>query len=189
MSVLQDLSSEHAAFTRLIERLEASAAADEMTARRDIRPTILILLSALDVHEEIEDAVFGDSSYAASKDAKLIIDRVERQHQTIADLRLAILAAIGSSDAVGIQRLKSLVSRIASALRSHFKTEEELLWPHYEKFYGSLDESRRRRIEERIKAVETDIAVNGAAISRNIEARKHAPSRPNLARLPSAELW
>ena len=78
---------------------------------------------------------------------------------------------IGSSGAFPIQRLKPLVNRLANALRAHFQTEEERLWPHYETFCGSLSESARRRIEEGIEALEGDVAANNEAITRHLEAK------------------
>jgi hemerythrin superfamily protein len=125
----------------------------------------------MDIHEEVEEAVFGNPSYASREDSKPIIREIELQHRTVDRLRLEFLAAIGSSGAFPIQRLKSLVSQFANVLRAHFKTEEERLWPHYEEFCGSLSESDRRRIEEGIEALEGDIVANNAAISRHLEAK------------------
>jgi iron-sulfur cluster repair protein YtfE (RIC family) len=172
VSVIQGLRREHADFTKLIKRLEASATGDSSTARREVRNTLLILVSALDKHEKVEDVVFGNPSYASREDAKRIIDQVEFQHQKIQELRLEFLEAIISSDAVPIQRLQFLVSRMADSLRMHFKTEEECLWPHYENFSRSLDASIRRRLDQSVKTLESDIAANSAAIADYLETRK-----------------
>jgi iron-sulfur cluster repair protein YtfE (RIC family) len=172
MNVIRGLAREHAAFTKLIERLEAGAAGDEKTARREVRNTLLILLSALDKHEKVEDVVFGNPSYASSEEAKRILEEVESQHQELQELRLEFLEAATSSDAVPMQRLKFLVSRMADGLRMHFKTEEERLWPHYENFSRSLDASIRSRIERSVKDLESDIAANSAEISDYLHARE-----------------
>jgi hemerythrin superfamily protein len=125
----------------------------------------------MDIHEEVEEAVFGNPSYASREDARPILREIELQHKTVDRLRLEFLAAIGSSGAFPIQRLKSLVNQLANALRAHFKTEEERLWPHSEGFCGSLSEAARRRVEEGIEALEGDIAANNAAISRHLETK------------------
>jgi len=172
MSVIRGLAREHAAFTQLIKRLEASAVGDEKAARRDVRNTLLILLSALDKHEKVEDIVFGNPSYASREDAKRIIDQVEFQHQEIQELRLEFSDSIAFSGVVPIQRLQFLVKRMADSLRVHFKTEEECLWPHYENFSRSLDISIRRRLDQSVKALESDIVANSMAISEYLEGRK-----------------
>jgi hypothetical protein len=172
MSVIRGLAREHAAFAKLIERLEASAAGDEQAARRDVRNTLLILLSALDKHEKAEDVVFGQPGYAFREDAKLILDAVASQHRRFQELRLEFLETVTSSEDVPLQRLRFLVKRMAETLRAHFKTEEERLWPHYEKYSRSLDASIRRRLELSVKAVDNEIAANRAAVSQYLEARK-----------------
>jgi len=172
MSVLIGLAREHAAFAKLINRLEACAAGDEKAARRDVRNTLLILLSALDKHEKAEDVVFGHPGYASHSDAKLILDLVALQHRMFQELRQEFLETVTSTDGVPLQRLQFLVKRMAETLRAHFKTEEESLWPHYEKYRRSLDASLRRRLELSVKAVESDIAANSASVSQYLEARK-----------------
>jgi hypothetical protein len=54
--------------------------------------------------------------------------------------------------------------KVEDSLRTHFKTEKESLWPHYENFSRSLDVSIRRRLDQSVKALESDIAANGLSI-------------------------
>ena len=147
-------------------------AGDETTARREARNALLILLSALDKHEKVEDAVFGDPCFASGEDAARIVDQVESQHQRILALRLECLEAIAASDAAPIQRLEFLERRIADSLRTHFQNEEERLWPRYENVGRSCDALIRRRLARSVKAVESHIAATSAAISEYLEARR-----------------
>ncbi|MFI5345530.1 MAG: hemerythrin domain-containing protein [Elusimicrobiota bacterium] len=170
--MIQSLTREHVIFAQLLERLESVAAGDEKTARRDVRNTLLILLSALDRHEKTEDIVFGNPSYASREDAHLILDQVAEQHQRIQELRLEFLQTSVSSDSVPMARLKLLVDRMAESLRAHFRTEEETLWPHYENFSRSLDASIRRRLDESVKALENDIASNSESLTQYLQSKK-----------------
>lgn len=172
MNVIRGLAREHAAFMFPIKRLEASIAGDEATARRETRNALLILLSALDKHERVEDAVFGDPCFASRKDAARIIGQVALQHRKIRNLRAELREAITASDTVPIQRLEFMERRIADSLRAQFETEEERLWPHYKKVRRSCDASIRRRLERIVKAVESDIAASSAAISDYLEASR-----------------
>ncbi len=172
MSVLAGLAREHAIFKKLLERLEASAARDEATARRDVRKTLLILVSALDKHEKVENLVFGDPSYASREGAKLIVDQVGRQHQELSDLRLEFLEATSASEAAPLALLKRLVSLMAEGMRAHFRTEEEVLWPHYEDFSRSLDAAIRFKIERSVQDLERAVDANSAEISDYLETKK-----------------
>ena len=172
MNVIRGLAREHAAFVLPIKRLETSLAGDEATARREMRNALLILLSALDKHERVEDAVFGDPCFASHEDAARIIDQIELQHRRIRDMRIELRAAIIASDTVPIQRLEFMERRISDSLRAQFETEEESLWPHYKKVRRSCDALIRRRLERLVKAVESDIAASSAAISEYLEGRR-----------------
>ena len=172
MSVLLDLAREHADFSRLIKRLEASAAGGEIKARRDVRAALLILLSALKEHQKVEDVVFGDPRYASKEEAKLVLDQAEVQHQEIQELRLEFAAAVASSDSLPIERLKFLASRMADALRALFKIEEECLWPHYRNSNRSLDAAIRRRVYRSVRALESGIAADSAALADDRRTRK-----------------
>jgi hypothetical protein len=172
MNVIRGLAREHAAFAYPLKRLEMSAAGDEATARREARNALLILLSALEKHEMVEVAVFGDPCFASGEDAARIANQVELQHQRIRELRLEFMEAIAASDAVPIQRLEFLERRIADSLRTQFQDEEERLWPRYENVRRSCDALIRRRLERGVKAVESDIAATSAAISEYLDARR-----------------
>lgn len=170
MSVLRGLAREHAAFARLISRLEESAGGDPKSARRNVRNSLLILLSALDRHEKVEDIVFGNPTYAGREDARLILEQVEFQHGLIQDLRAEFLDTITASEAVPIPRLKFLATRLAECLRAHFRTEEESLWPHYESVSRSLGAATRRRLERDVRALESEISANSASLADYLEA-------------------
>lgn len=172
MNVIRGLAREHAAFLFPIKRLETSIAGDEATARREMRNALLILLSALDEHERVEDAVFGDPCFASREDAARIIDQVALQHRKIRNLRAELREAITASDTVPIQRLELMERRIADSLRAQFETEEARLWPHYKNVRRSCDATIRRRLERVVKAVESDIAASSAAVSDYLEARR-----------------
>jgi hypothetical protein len=173
MSVIKSLAREHAAFAKLIERLVASAAGDEKTARRGVQNVLLVLLvllSALDRHEKVEERVFRDPAYASREGARAILARVEAEHRELQERRTAFLETLTGGGDVPIARLRLLTGGLAEALLAHFRTEEERLWPHYERFSRSLDGALRRRLELGIQALEGDISDNGASLARFLEA-------------------
>ena len=172
MNVIPDLAREHKIFAALIDRLERSPAYNEKTMRGEVRDVLLVLLPALDLHEQIEETVFGHPAYAAKEDAKHLLGETEYEHRQIQALQEELIEALALDSQTPIAPLKSLVVRIATKLRLHFETEEKRLWPHYRAFSRSLDQSVKRRVEEQVKALGKDVEKRLVAVADYLSIRR-----------------
>lgn len=142
MPIIETLTKEHRLFEGLIDRLERSLSLQEPIARSELRDTLLVLVPALERHEEFEAIAFHDPSEALS--------RVEAQHRLIDQLRAQTLEALQSHDTVPFPALKEQVRKLASALRRHFKTEEQDLFP-------SAKPSSRKAVQLQVERMERDM--------------------------------
>lgn len=172
MSVIAALSKEHLVFRTLIDRLERSLGYDEQTARAEVRDTLLVLLPALDIHEEIEEAVFGHPTYASKEDAKYLLGETEHQHRQIQELRARLIDALGGGSQDSLKHLKSFVAELVQKLRLHFETEEKKLWPHYQIYSRSLDASIKRRLEEKVKDLRKNVEKHRLAVADYLNIRR-----------------
>lgn len=166
MSVIATLTREHRLFGRLGDRLERSLAYDEKMALGAVREALLVLLPALDRHEEIEGLIFARPAYACGRRAKKLLALVGAQHEELDGLRGDITDILRDSGHVPFERLRSLVVLFVQRLRLHFETEETILWPHYGKTMSrSVEQSLERRTRERVRTLELEIQKNLAMMA------------------------
>lgn len=162
MPIIATLIKEHRMFEGLAERLERSLILEETLARSELRDTLLVLVPALERHEELEALAFHEPSEALTK--------TEAQHRLLEQLRGQTFQALQASDAVGFPALKDLVRRLTSALREHFATEEKLLFP-------TARPSSRRAVQAQVERMEKDIQ----EYWREIEDYLKSPAAPTKA--------
>jgi hypothetical protein len=163
MSVLDTLSREHRLFTRLADRLENSVKLAEDAARSEMKNVLLLLLPALDTHEEIEDLVFGHP-YAAQPGARVILAEVSAQHSEILALREDLLVALREAAGCPFAALSQMVLNLVQKLKLHFITEETGLWPHYAAS-RARNGALARQAERRVKDLETDVEKQSVMIA------------------------
>ena len=132
MSVFKALAQEHGLLLALVGRLER--ASDE----KDARALLLVLLRALEAHENLEHLIFDE---AAKPSAALA--HVERQHRALNALRAEALALLQDLGRENDAAVKGLIRRLARLLRGHFHDEERTLWPG---FNASAERSRLHRL-------------------------------------------
>jgi hemerythrin-like domain-containing protein len=158
MSVLDTLAGEHALFRRLIGRLQQALRLDEDSARRQARNVLLVLLPALERHEELEDLVFGRRDGPRRGTRQAIVE-LNKEHWRIALLRSELVEAMEASERVPWERYRGLAQAAAARLREHFELEEQSLWPRYRALARrSRDPGLERRAREQLKRLlrETD---------------------------------
>lgn len=158
MSVLKSLAEEHRVFRGLIGRIERALDLPEQLMRSEILEALLVLLPALERHEEIEDLAFSEPRYRKSPGAAALLKELEYQHRDVERLRKEIDASLKLDD-LPVEEVRRLASLLAKRLTAHFATEERRLWPHYERTMSrTLDRSigRRTRGEVRKLAQQTD---------------------------------
>ena len=172
MSVIGGLMSEHEIFKGLADRLEKSLDYEEPALRSEVRDTLLILLPALDVHEEIEETVFGHPLYASKEEAKLLLGETEYQHGQIQKLRAELIAALQTDSPESLPLLKILAADLVKKLRLHFETEEKRLWPHYRAYSRSMDKSIKRRLREQVRQLRKGIDDQRFALADYFGIRK-----------------
>lgn len=166
MSVLETLAREHRVFEALVGRLESALKYPEDLARSEWRKIFLVLLPALDRHEEIENIVFEDPACLSKEGSRRLLGEVERQHGNISLLRRDVLEALQDTGLPGFPHVGSLISQLAWRLRDHFRAEETRLWPHYRKAMSrSLDRSISRRVGEKLRQLKRDVSVGETAVA------------------------
>lgn len=166
MSVLKSLAREHELLRRLADRMQRAVRYQEPVARAELRAALLILLPALERHEEIERSVFGRPPYASSRQARKILARIEAQHRTLETIRLELKAALSDWEARPIADLKSRGAALAERLLAHFDEEERQLWPSYRLAMSrSLDSSLGRRAGRHVEALEREVALSCDLVS------------------------
>jgi hypothetical protein len=132
MSVFHALSEEHALLLSLVGRLERASDV------KDARALLLVLLRALEAHENLEHLIFDEENEPAGA-----LAHVERQHGALGELRAEALELLQSLSSGGDPALRGLVRRLSRLLRSHFQDEERILWPL---FNASAERSRFQRL-------------------------------------------
>ena len=126
MSVFKALSEEHGLLLILVGRLERAADA------KDARNLLLVLLRALEAHENLEHLVFDEKTRPS-----VPVAHVERQHKALAALRAEALALLQGLARENDAAVRGLVRRLARLLRGHFHDEERTLWPSFNAAAGS----------------------------------------------------
>lgn len=157
MSLFAVLAKEHLLFKRLVDRLERALSYDPRTAKSEIRETLLVLFPALERHEELEDLLFAPRGRPRSSAAKKAATRVEVQHRRIAALRADAAERLAMAEDATAGDLPAVILPLVKRLREHFRTEETVLWPHYEGSSRSLTRGLERRAAARVKELESEV--------------------------------
>ena len=165
MSVLTALAREHQVFLRLIGRIENELNGPESTARGEVRELLLVFLPALDQHEEIEESVFADPSYASVEEMKEIFLELGREHDRVNLLRAEIAQTLASMDGPW-ESFKTQIFELTVSLRGHFQVEERRLWPRYLRTIGrSQDRSASRRVDREVRRFVREVNKNRLIVS------------------------
>ena len=141
MSVFKYLSEEHALLLDLVGRLER--ANDE----KETQKILLILLAALEAHEQLEHLVFNDEPRLPGKNTAAL-DLVARQHAALATLRDEARLLLRALPRESAATVRPLCRRLALLLRRHFKDEESILWPD---FHARVGRSRLHHLERQAR--------------------------------------
>lgn len=157
MSLFATLTREHQLFGRLVDRLERAVSYDERTAKSEVRETLLVLFPALERHEELEDLLFAPRGGGRSASADRASARVEVQHRRLKVLKDEALERLAKAEDAGPGELPAVVLPLVKRLREHFRTEETVLWPHYEGSSRSLTRGLERRAAARVKELESEV--------------------------------
>jgi hemerythrin-like domain-containing protein len=169
MRVIAALAQEHAVFVRMIGRIERTLTWSEDAARTEIAESLLVLLPALDRHEQIEDSVFADPAYASSEGAARIRAELAREHGRVDLMRVEIRRMIEGAECPW-ERFKNQISELARKLRLHFATEEKKLWPHYTRTMSrSRDRSAAWKVSREVARLEEEIERNRLSVSDYLE--------------------
>ena len=142
MSVFKSLSEEHFLLLNLVGRLDRAADV------KDARNLLLILLKALEAHENLEHLVF-DRESTASGETGAALALIERQHHALGELReeaTELLRNLGREEDAAV---RGLSRRLARLLRRHFEDEERTLWP---RFNAAAGRSRLHRLDRLARA-------------------------------------
>lgn len=166
MSVFKSLAEEHALLLRLVDRLEKAAdEPDSRAVEKDTRNLLLVLIKALEAHENLEKQVFEEESAPPSGQTGAALELVERQHFALAALSAEaaeLLQGLPREDAASIRAVTRGLTRL---LRRHFEDEERALWPN---FNASAGRARLHRLDrlarEQIRAMENEIEGYWAAV-------------------------
>lgn len=132
MSVFKALAEEHGLLLVLVGRLERASDA------RDARCLLLVLLRALEAHENLEHLVFDEDTPATAA-----LANVERQHASLNVLRAEVQALLQDIGREHDDALRTMTRSLARLLRRHFEDEERTLWPS---FNASAGRSRLHRL-------------------------------------------
>ncbi|MBI3563635.1 MAG: hypothetical protein HY079_00405 [Elusimicrobia bacterium] len=165
MKVMDLLSREHAAFRRLLDRLETDLDHPAPRAREEMSEALRILLPALDRHEEIEELAFERPASDDAADEKTLAE-VAAQHRAIEALRGEILYALELAGECPFERLHALTGFLARNLRDHLSTEEIRLWPRYQEVLRrSFERDLSAHLDRRIRALEREVERGIAVLS------------------------
>ena len=145
MSVFKSLTEEHALMLGLVRRLERTLVSPKDTEpATEIRNILLVLLKALDAHEQLENLVFEEAAPNHPGRARTALALIERQHLALGALRAEaadLLRNMGREDDATLQ---ALAQRLTRLLRRHFNDEERTLWPTV---HAAAGRSRLHRLE------------------------------------------
>lgn len=151
MSVLDVLAGEHVLFRRLIGDLQRVLRFEEDAARREARDVLLVLLPALERHQELEDLVFGPAAEGSRVHAKVVAE-LNKEHWRIALLRAELLEAMKESGAMSCEAFRKKTLELVVKLRMHFEMEETRLWGRLRELSGrGIDKSIERRAREQLR--------------------------------------
>ena len=153
MTLLDTLAREHRLFERLLDRLERAVASPEDDAWEDSLELLLVLLPALERHEEIEREALGE-------------------HEDLAPLRRAFRLALACPLGWRRPRAASELGPLVARLRRHFREEEETLWPRAAERGRSLSRSAQRGAAARVRELEREMVRRWSEIEDYLGARR-----------------
>lgn len=142
MSVFKPLAEAHGVLKGIVGRLER---ADE----KEARGLLLVLLKALDAHEEIEGLVFEDElAPALIAERNLALRKIRTEAQDA-------LERLPHEDPVNV---RALSRRLARTLRRQFADEERVLWPTVNATAGRTRLHRLdREVRGRVRAMKKEL--------------------------------
>lgn len=138
MSVFKSLAEEHGLLLVLAGRLERACDA------KDARCLLLVLLRALEAHENLEHLVVDEESPTSGASA-----HIERQHAALRVLRAEALELLRDLGRKHDAAVRALIHRLTRTLRRHFQDEERTLWPS---IHASAGRSRLQRLDRLARA-------------------------------------
>lgn len=151
MSVFSVVAVEHRNLERMISELEAAAKVEGIGAWGRMWGALALFLPVLEIHEEVEASLIDRESYLKQPGAVELIALIEEQHMGINAFQHEIRAFPLQPTRDSLGRLRHLISKFGPLLRTHFRLEEERLWPHYVKTMSrSIGRSLGHRIESEI---------------------------------------
>jgi len=164
MSVIDVLMGEHQLFRRLIIQLQKALQLQENAARREARDVLLVLLPALERHEELEDLVFGPEG--EEDHSPKIVSELNKEHWRIALLRADIAEVMKDSDQLLGDQYRIKILELVVKLREHFEMEELRLWPRYRELaHKRLGRALERRALAQLKRLHREVERRGGMLS------------------------
>ena len=133
MNLIEALTREHDALRRLIRRIDSALVRADEDARAEVRVDLLVLLEALQRHEEIEAEAFEGSIEASGGAPDETAAELKREHEEIGRLRDEARAILEDGGQAAWTEVVSRAGALCRGLLEHFQSEE----------------SRERRLETR----------------------------------------
>ncbi|NNN05760.1 MAG: hypothetical protein HKL90_07650 [Elusimicrobia bacterium] len=157
MSVIAALAHEHRVFLRMIDRIERTLSRTEAEGRAYARVDLLVFLTALERHEEIEAEAFADPPDSSDEGTSQAAAESSREHAEIDVLRDEIRGMLEESSG-SWEHFSSRARELTARLRRHFEIEEQNIWPRYAHAAGrSRARALARRVDERVKRLEREL--------------------------------
>ena len=172
MSVVAALAREHRVFLRMIERIERALSRTEAEGRAAARIDLLVLLTALERHEEIEAEAFVDPPDSSDESTSQAAAEMEREHAEVGVLRDEIRGMLEESSG-SWEHFSSRASVLTARLRRHFETEEQKIWPRYAHAAGrSRARALARRVDEMVRRLERELELEREEVSDYLDGRR-----------------
>ncbi len=172
MSVVAALAREHRVFLRMIDRIERALSRVEEEGRADARVDLLVLLTALERHEEIEAEAFADPPDPSDAATAQAAAELRREHAEVGVLRDEVRGMLEESSG-SWEHFSSRARELAARLRRHFETEEQDIWPRYAHAAGrSRARALARRVDARVKRLERELALEREDAADYMDGRR-----------------
>jgi len=160
MKTIDHLREEHRMFEELLDSLDGWLESSEPLAPSHVEDVLRAFLQALQEHEAIERLIFefapgsrGDGVRPPKK------KDLRREHEDLFEIKEELLFVLDNLSESSYPLLKKTIGSLADRLRSHFRFEEDELWP-------SVDESDGARPP---KGVERDLRIREHQIRSLVE--------------------
>lgn len=172
MSVVAALAREHHVLLRMIDRVERALSRTETDGRADARVDLLVLLTALERHEEIEAEAFADPPDSSDEGTFQAAAELRREHAEVGVLRDEIRGMLEESSG-SWEHFSSRASVLTARLRRHFETEEQKIWPRYARAAGrSRARALARRVDERVNRLERELELEREDAADYLDGRR-----------------